>query len=493
MAFQKTVFIAVCVSLGAGFFSFFLFRPSTGGALYGEYGVLSLDQLYPDRAAGEALTLAGVESYFSESSQWVYLDDFGELAKVPLDEYAERLEPFDPRNDGYAERLRSFFVRDGTRRFFIPLDPGKGESRKKLAARLDAALGDTPYTLDFLARRQPFPWFLALFALFAAAAAASLFLSAAPLPHLAIVPLCAPLAFLGSSGLALTGALFAFSACMVPLFQELFAQGRGGNSMSAGMGRLKVSGFSSLTLLVFACVYAAIVLTGNIPFPAALSVILMACCVTGTVLWAESKRGGHTRFRPAPIRKAAADLSAFFRYFRLNCSRSILPWIPAAALALALPFVQSGESIKPDAALRIENIPKINALDYETHLAFQLFFSLRPLKDTDSLKNRPESLPYSEYYRYAIGDDGLVIKAGLQNAADFAQSGGYGEFPPFPLADLINFLEGYTPPVNSVGALKDLTIIAFILIPALPSLIWIGRRERGRRNSPAFNDKRIAA
>jgi hypothetical protein len=146
--------------------------------------------------------------------------------------------------------------------------------------------------------------------------------------------------------------------------------------------------------------------------------------------------------------------------------------------------------------LSAENIPVLCAGDYEAHLAFQRSFSLRPLEDAERFKTHPESLPYSEYYHYSIGDDGLVMKAGegtAQTGFDAPSYGDYGEFPPFPLADLMGFLEGYTPVVSPVRTSGNLIAILFILIPALPSLIRGGRRERKGGSSLVLNDKRIAA
>jgi hypothetical protein len=193
------------------------------------------------------------------------------------------------------------------------------------------------------------------------------------------------------------------------------------------------------------------------------------------------------------IKKPALNIPAFFRYFNRNCPRTILPWIPAAVLALVVSFILPGTAV-PGSELMTRNIPVLHAGDYEAHLAFQRSFSLRSLEDTAGYKTYPGYLPYSDYYRYAIGDDGLVMEAGLENGGEPAQTGaGPGEFPPFPLADLMDFLEGYTPAVNTARTPEDLISIALILIPAFPLLIRGGRRERKGGNSLVLNDKRIAA
>jgi hypothetical protein len=114
------------------------------------YAVLSLDEGVPDRAAAGALERGLGRPVISESSQWVFLNNFGSLERVSLEDYGDRLEVFDPRRDGYAQKLRDSFVRDGRRRFFIPLDRGLFSfplplnPRRALEARLAAILGAVP-------------------------------------------------------------------------------------------------------------------------------------------------------------------------------------------------------------------------------------------------------------------------------------------------------------------------------------------------------------
>jgi hypothetical protein len=480
MAFQKLVVIAVCISLCGGFLNFLLVRPFTDPEPGRGYGVLTLDQACPDRGAGAALTAAGIETYFSESNQWVYLDDFGELLQVPLDEYWDRVESFDPRNDGYAESLRSFFVRDGTRRFFIPLDVGKGDSRNRLAGQVSAALGDTPYTLDFLVHKSSFFSYVALFVVFGAAVLGSLFLSGAPFQMSFLIPLCIPLVFFGPPGLVLTGVLFGFSGSLLPLLRGFFARRRNGGN------RPGLFTASFLMPPVFAAIYGAVVYLNKIPVPAALWAFFSCSSVLAITQRGESYREGHLRFRPVPIRRPALNLRVFFRFFRQHYPRIILPWAPAAVLAMALLFVLPGSSTG------FEGMTALNAGDYEAHLVFQRFFSLRSLYQND--------LPHSDYYRYSVDGDGLAVEAGPVTWGSPGQTGlapiGYGDdeaFPSFPLADLAGFLEGYTPDENPVRTPGSLISIGLLLIPVVPSLIWAGRKEGRKGNALIINDKRIAA
>jgi hypothetical protein len=291
--------------------------------------------------------------------------------------------------------------------------------------------------------------------------------------------------------MVLTGTLFAFSGSLIPPLREFIARRRNGKVYPRKPPGF--SGVSPLMPLLFAAVYWAVLRTGNIPVLTALPVFLSCCCVIGVVLWTESNRDGHVRFHPVSIRKPALGLSAFFHYFKRHCPRTILPWVPAAALALLVPFILPGSAV-PGRELMAQDVPGPRAGDYEAHLAFQRSFSLRSLDDTAEYKTHSGYLPYSDYYRYSIGDDGLVVEAGLESGEGPVQTGvDRGEIPPFPLADLMGFLEGYTPDADTARTPGDLISILFILIPALPSFIRGGRKERKGGSSLVFNDKRIAA
>jgi hypothetical protein len=58
----------------------------------------------------------------------VLLNNFDGIREIPLDSYGDYMEAGDPRNDGYAAKLRSFFIAEGKCRFF--LEPGFRLRRK---------------------------------------------------------------------------------------------------------------------------------------------------------------------------------------------------------------------------------------------------------------------------------------------------------------------------------------------------------------------------
>jgi hypothetical protein len=139
---------------------------------WGEYAVLVLDDAIPDREIRAGLESGGFSGIISESTQWVFLFFFGSIEQIPLDEYDKRVFPFDPRNDGYAEKLRSLFVHDGQRFVYLPLGFA---TRAGMEKKIASAMGDIPYSLEItVPASRPLrpPWLL--ITLFCAAAAALL-------------------------------------------------------------------------------------------------------------------------------------------------------------------------------------------------------------------------------------------------------------------------------------------------------------------------------
>jgi hypothetical protein len=516
MSFKLGVLISIIVSLCSGAGVFFLVAGRTGGVPQDGpgYGVLYLDQAYPDRTIGEALALGGVDTYISESTQWVFLDDFGEPLVVPLDAYPDRVESFDPRNDGYAEGLHAFFVRDGWRRFFIPLkrEPlSRGLSGASaisaLEARIDTALGDIPHTVKPLlshTRQDSRPWLKVwLFPLYFAALAGAAALSGSPLAAASLIPLSTALAAAaGPTGLALGGVFFALFGSLLTPLREFFisrriaiAGQRGIRSIWFFLGMFKRNRAFSL---FFLGVYGAILFCGALPvFPGLLALVCFFW-VFCTALWAESNRGksqGHIRFSPVSIQESAGTLY----------SRGMIPFALASLGALLLsPLVM-------DTRYEVSAAPEpflISAADYENHLAYQASFSQRPLGGGS---------PGYEHYR--LGDDGLIDSidygavygsaAALTDGPNYgpaaAISEGWASAPPFPLETLMAFLEGNldegnlvpqgTNPKGIRGVYNsgDLNAVALALILVIPVLFSLGQKPRRQKRLFVYHDKRAAA
>jgi hypothetical protein len=420
---------------------------------------------------------------------------------VPLDFYDEALEPFDPRNDGYAGKLRSFFVSNGKRRFFIDLRPysrpGASLTYRQIEERIGAILGDDKaggeaggrgdFNLDgFFPPRGRSPLWLLFLSLAAPAGALFLVLRGpGAFPPVfsrliaALIPVQGALALSGPGGFACAAALFGCFECLLPPIRENLAGAQHRRRRFRFDRVFKINWL--LALFFFLVFILAAVITPVDPLSAALAGI-SAFTVFVLLLWIESnpeKGRTHRRFLPIPIREPSLGLNSL--------PRITLPFALASLLSLFL-FLPGpsgkGADISPAAFLYTDSshtaAPDIPAKEeYEAHFMFQSSFSLRPLDPRD----RAESGAYHSYY---LGEDGLI--AGSRKAADPAVPD-YSEIPPFPLEELASFLENrrnYTARGNGAG---DIFAALIILLLALPRCFRRVREKRKTGNFLIFNDK----
>ncbi|WP_010261423.1 hypothetical protein [Treponema primitia] len=480
MPFLKSLFISILASLVSGALLFLLCYgpqargnspPSLKNGVQGDgYAVLTLDDSYPDRLIQELLTQGGVKNLIGESSQWVFLDDFGELERIPLDIYPDRVEPFDLRNDGYAEQLRSFFVFQGDRRLFISLRGNFGD----LEGRIKAALGDIPFSLSVLTppRSVLLPGIL-----FIAAAAFALLFSEDLLFTALFLPLWAVLAGLGVPGFALMAVLAGLSRLLREPVREYFVSRRYGKP---ALGTLASRGTWILSAL-FLIALGFIAVLGALPPLSVIMGLLFFLAILCLSLWAEAYREahqGHIRFLPVQITGIARRPSRY--------SRIMFPFTLAALVLLFLPMFFTGNSTgnSSPAASRVwtgwKGPEAPTAARYREHVEFQRIFSFMPLGE-----------PSQGYLRYSLAEDGLIDS---NNSGEIVFEDPM-EIPPFPLEGLIDFLtnyaytdSGFVPPHS--GGLICLLIAFSLCIPL------IFKDKRGHRMRGIFSmymNKQIAA
>ncbi|GHV63500.1 hypothetical protein AGMMS49587_13740 [Spirochaetia bacterium] len=480
------------------------------------YAVLTVDESAPDREITEALSIIARGPVYSESSQWVFLDDFGELRQIPLDEYDQRLEPFDPRNDGYAERVRSFFVRDGKRFFFIPRN-------RNFEKRIDAVLGDIQpglaWSLDSRARPRPLGLYLGLFA---AAAVTGLFWLKPRLLGAALFPVLGGLCLFGAPGFALAAVLSLLPALLAEPVRELCyvlsAEGcrfRWGESRSRLLQNSFAPHFFRWILFpLLLALYGLMAAAARFPPVIAVLTFLLFMLIFFFFFIVETKRaraGDHIRFVPLLI--AGLPLK------RVNFPRVLLPFALSACLALIFaggePRLKlsvgkqasvAGSGGEPRLKLSVgkqasaagsgflggveDNAPVmappplISAAEYRAHAEYQRRFSLLPLGR--------HGFDEASYFHYDIDDHGLIAKAGSPLAF---LDGGLREIPPFPLEPVMEFLGK----PGSVGNMRDLDLfelipVLLVLLLSIPALGG-GRGKGKKKGSAIYNDKtkRIAA
>jgi hypothetical protein len=445
------------------------------------YAVLRFDEAVPDRYIGELLSTV-TDDYISESTQYVLLDDFGALREIPLDRYAESVAPFDPRNDGYAEKLRSFFVRDGGRFFFVPLAdmPGGGAAGGRKAAferRITPLFDGIPFSVGYSGRERPV---LLWFVLAATAGTGTLFLWKPRLPAAVSLPVLCALAPGGPPALALGAILAGFLFLLVEPAGELLASLRRGapGSGPRPAGRiarnLRPFRFRLIPGVLLPVLYGAGCAAGGVPLFLGIAVFAASLGLVILSLLAESVRGrarDHVRFLPVIIMKPPSPVPAF--------SRIVLARFLGAALAAFLPLFFPGLRPAVPPALFAGTLPAEE--DYLRHAAFQAGFSWRPLEGGEGT-----------YRRYAAGEDGLLSEVpGGEGAAP--------SFPPFPLKDLAALSDdpagasGPRPPEGEgTGPLRQVPLLVALILalPALRGPVW-GRNKK--KKMLVYSEKRIAA
>ncbi|MCL2380247.1 MAG: hypothetical protein FWC64_01480 [Treponema sp.] len=472
--------VPVAASVLCGAVAFLLFKlnlPSDFGP-GGGFAVLVFDETQDDRHIRETLAFGGLDGLISKSSQNVPIDDFGSLRMVPLDTFRDAIEPFDPRDTGYAGRLKSFFVQDGQRFFFLPVDSARAGSAASLDRQVAALLPGVPFTLALPGERPP-P--LRYFPLLVAASLAALCVSR----HrrffalgLAALP---ALAYSGPFAFPLAAALCAVQELLREPVGELAAARRYGRRDYAGYGfaglweKLTPFRLNCLLALLFTGLFALFSALAGLS-PVLTAAALAALCLPRALAFRhDSRPAGERRrlpFTPAPMTPFRARTFSLFPV--------LLPFGLASALAVFLPAVVPGNSPSTQNESPLNLAYLVSAEEYYQHTEFQLLFSFSRLDWGPEAGQWP--LIQEPFLRYYLGEDGLIA-----GAADSAVS--FQAAPPFPLEKLTRFLlhydstpnRGFQAPGAFLFTAKELMLAAMILTAwALDLFQQALRTRRGR-------------
>jgi hypothetical protein len=523
------------------------------------YAVLAVDASYPDRFIGDLLPSqapGGSAQYISESTQWVFLDDFGVLQRIPLDEYRDRVEIFDPRDDGYAEKLRSFFLRDGKRLFFIPFS---GESlgkwlkkaawaditfsdtwinkkrinriKESIAVSLkDTVRGDIPFSIEFFGHEKPLVFYFLLFVL---AVAITLVLVEKPWFLVVLLPVLGALVLTGPPGFVICTALIALSRVLIEPIREVlvFCRYRHCRQGLTGPGN-PMKGLDLLTNLSSDWIIPlgrVILLLGilgictipgmqRIPpggmmdIPRGKSMLILGAagflcgfCILGFILWIKSNQGKpqeHIRFRQVRI-MAPANQGII--------NRTFIPFALVSLMSIYIPQMIEGIYAYHNPELIADHRYLIDPAEYEKHAAFQASFSFIPLGTKGDLSQaQPDrdrfypNQPYEfRYGRYLLGEDGLIADAGGKINSDndpvYYEVYTYKDIPPFPLEKLITFLKDfehtYMKDTSQIATINIMGLVPILLVPGVYIIVlWGLKQNHGKKkNSLVYHDKRIAA
>ncbi len=379
------------------------------------FAVLSVADTVPEKEVLDLLSQAGVRRVVSESDQWVYIDGFDALERLPLTQYPRRLAPFDLRNDPYASQLVNAFVSGGVRRVFIPVETQPFfMTEEALRARLLAAVdGLTPAVQLFGGGRSLAVPYLVLFS----AAALLLFLLAGAWRITALaLPALGALAATGSAGFLLTALLYATHVFFQDQVRDFIRNRLFPRTVSGGgfdwMPIATGIGTGGLGLAVIAL--------GGIPLAIGVGAALAFEALFWTVLWIEAVIGqhrGHHRFLPVALKREPWPLGAGFT--------AAWPLFLAALAAFGLTMSVDPRSRNESAQLNLQSLGvSVSASGYNRHLQYQRSFSVRALRDAGSSDR--------VYGHYTVAADGLV-DAVYTPAADLV----YDDVPMPPLEELL--------------------------------------------------------
>ena len=490
------------ISIVCGVFIFFIsrFLFPTEAFLGESYAVLAVDEFQDDRRINEMLAAGGMDNFFSESSMFVPIDDFGTIRQIPLDSFHNEIESYDPRNIGYADELRLFFVRDGKRFFFSPVEENIANLRKHISAILD----DIPFTLSVLGRKESVLLYLVFLS---AACLAALYLTNSRRLFAAQIPVLIAIGCMGSISIVLAVVLAGLWELLRGPLKELFAIqyyknsrfNYAGNGVKGFLQRLKPFRLNLILVLFFLILLPVFSITGFLS-PLLLSVVFASFISLYLLSFkAETERSRkvqHILFTPvvlAPLRTKTFFLFPFLLPFGI-VALFVLVSLQFFPGFLSLP--QKETSLDP---LYLDSRYFVSPEKYYDHLAFQRSFSYRSLNHSSQ-----EALNQEDYMRYYLAEDGLIGGYTYHGISDEIGEFRLNQPPPepiFPMEKLMDFLVNYDKqnagkaldskpaalPVIQTELISVVILLVFCMLDLLkPGIVT-------RRKIQTFGDKRIAA
>ena len=429
------------ISVLSGVLLFFVFRfftynePRPLVARYGDiFTILVVDEFEDDKKISEALNLGGIKGVISESTQYVPIDNFGTIRMVPLISFRNEIEYFDPRDDGYAARLRSFFVHNGRRFFFIPLEGNTPYLRSKITT----ILGGIPFSLIVFGQERVFFWY---FILITIACLISLVFSKSKRHYIFLFPVLISVAWGAIPGIILAAILTGILELLREPVKEIFSSSlyRVSRADYAGKGfrgflkKLKPFRLNVVLFVIFLVSLPALSIFAYLS-----PILLVASCALFFLLFFLSYKLDTHRFFEnqhipfTPVYLQPLKVKTFF------LSPLLIPFGLVSILAIFIPSHDPRAQEKP---LYLDSSFFISSEEYYQHLAFQQFFSFRPLgRQGDD--QRP--LNHESFFIYYLGEDGLI--AGSKSYEFSVKTEGLS----FPLEKLMDFLVRYYKPMEEL-------------------------------------------
>jgi hypothetical protein len=459
MSFFRSVLLASLVSLLAAMGLLFLGSAMGYEEFRSGYAVLTTDDEIDDKVIRSHLESG--ELYFSgspisESSQWVLLDEFDAVKKVPLDQYSLRVFPFDPRNDGYADKLREVFVKDGRRFVYVPLFAGSWKTNF-LNKKFNELMGEIPFAVEYFGIGRPL---LLFFGVYAAASVILLYLCYVKrkihrsiVNIIPMVPVLSSLGFFGSAGIGSAALLFGLFILLKEPLNELVnpppSMGKGDKFKSIYKEIIVPYKYYWLFLPLFAAAFLILIIFSPLKLVFLIAVTAASIAVFFFSLKIVSFAGvDHRRFNPLLIKRKRFPEFVFPMY--------ILPFVIGAfVIMFFLPFMSG--SHHTGGKFDIE----LNEQDYYQHMTFQASFSTRQLSTS--------SAAFPAFFYDA---DGLVS----MNKTSVSQSIKMSDYPAFPLKHLIDFFNNVNDSNlvksgKNTGGIKENMSLLVLLVFLFPGLL----------------------
>jgi hypothetical protein len=465
MSFFRSVLLASLVSLLAALALLFLGSVMGYEEFRGGYALLITDDSIDDRVIRSKLESGEIffgGSPISESSQWVLLDEFDSIKRIPLDQYSSRIFPFDPRNDGYAGRLKEVFVKDGKRFIYVPLFAGRWKT-SSLDKKFDELLKDIPFSVEYFGIGRPLALF---FIVYAAASVILLILCYVKrkthrniVNIIPMVPVLSSLGFFGAAGIGSAALLFGLFILLKEPLNELVNP----PELIKNKQKLKsiykeiIAPFKSYWLFipVFAAALSIFVIFSQLKLLFLIAVTVSSFAVFFFSLKIVSFSGvEHKRFNPLLIIRKRLPEFVFPMY--------IFPFVAGAFFIM---FYAPNMSGSYNSLRKFDVL--ISEQDYYEHLTYQASFSTRQLGT--------HSAAFPSFFS---NTDGLV----LMNKTSVSQSIKISDYPGFPLKHLMEFFDNVNngDVVNSEksnGKIQENLSFLILLLFLFSGLIFRRKKE----------------
>jgi hypothetical protein len=465
MSFIRSVMLASLVSLLAALALLFLGSVMGYEEFRGGYALLITDDSIDDKVIRSHLESGEIffgGSPVSESSQWVLLDEFDSIKRIPLDQYSSRIFPFDPRNDGYAGKLKEVFLRDGKRFVYVPLFAGRWRTNS-LDKKFNELMGDIPFSVEYFGIGRPLALF---FIVYAAASVILLALCYAKrkihrniVNIVPMVPVLSSLGFFGAAGIGSAALLYGLFILLKEPLNELVnpppltENGQKFNSIYKEI--IAPFKYYWFFIPVFAAALSFLVIFSQLKILFLIAVTAASFAVFFFSLKIVSFSGvEHKRFNPLLIMRKRLPEFVFPMY--------ILPFVAGAFFIMFFAPNMSG-SYNTGRKFDVS----ISEQDYYEHLTFQTSFSTRQLGTSSAA-----------FPSFFVNTDGLVS----MNKMSVSQSIKISDYPGFPLKHLMEFFNNVNngeiiDSGKSTGKIQENLSLLVLLLFLFPGFLFRRKSE----------------